>query len=260
MHPDLERMIPLQGVDLELKRLREELAALPRHVAGLAALSAAGQAAVLRLDEQLAAEEKLRRSLESDIADRRAKGARARRQMDAATTAVQITALEHEIGFSLSEVTRLEDLELESMVRTETLTVERGRAAEDAAAAEARLERERMRAAETIERDQVAVVRLEGERTELRAGVSEGSLAMYDRVQKGRGTALAEGVEGKCSACQMMVRPQKWNDLRDRSDHESMITCETCGRLLWWDPARDAPQRKGPAAVEGGTTREAGSR
>jgi hypothetical protein len=42
----------------------------------------------------------------------------------------------------------------------------------------------------------------------------------------------------------MMVRPQRWNDLRDRSNDEAMLTCESCGRLLYWDPARDAPQKK----------------
>ena len=42
----------------------------------------------------------------------------------------------------------------------------------------------------------------------------------------------------------MLVRPQRWNDLRERSNDEAMFTCETCGRLLYWDPARDAPQKK----------------
>jgi hypothetical protein len=46
----------------------------------------------------------------------------------------------------------------------------------------------------------------------------------------------------------MVVRPQRWNDLRDRSNEE-MFTCESCGRLLYWDPARDAPQKK-PAQNE----------
>jgi hypothetical protein len=42
----------------------------------------------------------------------------------------------------------------------------------------------------------------------------------------------------------MLVRPQRWNDLRDRSNDETMLTCESCGRILYWDPARDAPQEK----------------
>jgi hypothetical protein len=39
-----------------------------------------------------------------------------------------------------------------------------------------------------------------------------------------------------------MVRPQRWKDLTG-SDHEDQIfTCETCGRILFWDPRRDNPQ------------------
>ena len=44
-------------------------------------------------------------------------------------------------------------------------------------------------------------------------------------------------------ACQMMLRPQRWNELRNR-DNDEMMTCESCGRLLWYAPARDSPQRK----------------
>jgi hypothetical protein len=42
----------------------------------------------------------------------------------------------------------------------------------------------------------------------------------------------------------MMVRPQRWNDLRNRDNDGEMMTCESCGRLLYYDPARDAPQQK----------------
>jgi hypothetical protein len=42
----------------------------------------------------------------------------------------------------------------------------------------------------------------------------------------------------------MMLRPQRWNDLRDRDNDSTMMTCESCGRLLYYDPARDSPQRK----------------
>jgi uncharacterized protein len=46
----------------------------------------------------------------------------------------------------------------------------------------------------------------------------------------------------------MMVRPQRWNDLRDNSaDAESahtIFSCENCGRMLYYDPARDSPSRK----------------
>lgn len=244
MHPDLEKLIVLQRYDVEAKRLRDEMEALPKLVAGLAAKLKAleGQRAVVV--DLLAKEEALRRRQESDIKDHQAKMARVRKQMDLATTTVQVTAYEHELAFAAAEVSRLEDVELESMERTEEMEGQRARADEAVAAAAKLLERERVRAAETIARGKVEVAEIDGRRGALRPGIGEAALVTYDRVAKGKGTGLAEGVHQKCSACQMLVRPQKWNDLRDRSNDETMMTCESCGRLLYWDPARDAPQKK----------------
>ena len=251
MHPDLEKLIVLQRLDIDLKRLRDEIDALPRHVASLAARSAAAQAALIAAEESLAKEEKLRRSLESDIKDQSARAARARRQMDVVTTTTQATALEHEIAFAQSEVRRLEDTELESMERTEAQELQRTRARSDAEAAEKTLEGERLRAADRIAAHQASVKQLQVERAEIRPTIGEATLGTYDRVAKAKGTGIAEGVDQKCSACQMLVRPQKWNDLRDRSDHETIMTCESCGRLLYWDAARDAPVKKSVQAVHG---------
>jgi predicted nucleic acid-binding Zn-ribbon protein len=164
--------------------------------------------------------------------------------MDVVTTTAQVAALEHEIAFAEGEVSRLEDSELESMERTETLEAQRKDAEETVANLAKRLADERASGAEALARDRVLLAEVEAKRTELRPQIGENSLSMYDRIAKSRGTALAEGVDQKCSACQMMVRPQRWNDLRDRSLEETMLTCESCGRLLYWDPARDAPQKK----------------
>ncbi len=253
MHPDLEKLVVLQGVDLELKRVREQVDAIPRHIAALAARSAAAQAALLGVQESLAKEEKLRRSLESDSKDQNQRAARAKRQMDVVTTTTQATALEHEIAFAESEVRRLEDAELEIMERTEALELGLSRAKMEFEAAEKTLEQERLRAANVVEQGQQQIRDLGLERSAVRPTIGETALATYDRVAKAKGTGIAEGVDQKCSACQMLVRPQKWNDLRDRSNDQTMMTCESCGRLLYWDPARDTPVRKtAPAASSGG--------
>jgi hypothetical protein len=100
-----------------------------------------------------------------------------------------------------------------------------------------------------IAADKVALAAVEAERVAERAEIAktdsgETALSTYDRIAKAKGTAVSEAINQKCSACQMMVRPQKWNDLRDRDHDDEMMTCESCGRLLYYDPARDAPQRK----------------
>ncbi len=244
MHPDLERLIALQRLDLEAKRLREEMVALPKLVAGLEtkAKAVVGQRAVVL--QLLAKEEALRRGQELDVKDRKAKIAKVRKQLDQATTTAQVTAFEHEIAYSQAEIARLEDAEIESMERSEALEQQRCLADAAVGDAEATLARERAQAAETVARDKTALSEVERSRSELRPQVGEAVLATYDRIAKGKGTGLAEGIDQKCSACQMMVRPQRWNDLRDRSNDQAMMSCESCGRLLYWDPARDAPQKK----------------
>jgi uncharacterized protein len=244
MHPDLEKLIALQAHDVEAKRLRDEMAALPKHVAALETKAKATQGQRAVIVDLIAKEEALRRRQESDVRDQQVKIERLRKHMDLATTTVQVTAFEHEIAFAQAEVSRLEDAEIESMERSEGFEAQRLLADEAVTDAIATLEREKARAAETIAQDKTLLAAVEEKRKLERAEIEESALANYDRISKAKGTAVAEALNQKCMACQMMVRPQRWNDLRDRSNDDTMMTCESCGRLLYYDPARDAPQRK----------------
>jgi uncharacterized protein len=253
MHPDLAKLVILQAHDLEAKRLRDQMAALTKEVAALEAKAKAtvGQRAVVL--ELIAKEEALRRREESEIADLRQKLERTKKKLDMTTTTAQLTALEHEAAFAKSEISRIEDAELESMERGEELEAQRALADVAVADAAATLEREKAGAKETIAHDQVALAELEKNRAALRVEIVESStgetsLATYDRIARAKGTAVSEALNQKCSACQMMVRPQRWNDLRDNSAgsaaSETLMTCENCGRMLYYDPARDSPDRK----------------
>ena len=52
------------------------------------------------------------------------------------------------------------------------------------------------------------------QREQLRKGVTDSSLAHYDRVMRQRKSAIAEARESKCQACFVMVRPQTWQELK----------------------------------------------
>jgi predicted nucleic acid-binding Zn-ribbon protein len=244
MHPDLEHLIVLQSHDLEARRLRDEMVALPKLVVGLSTRLEAlkGQRAVVV--DLIAKEEALRRRLESDIKDLQSKIARLAKQMDIATTTVQVTAYEHEISFAKSGISKHEDTELESMERSEALEAQKKLADEAVDDAEKTLARERLRAGETLTLDKLALAAVEEKRSAVRALVGEAALSTYDRISKSKGAAVSEALNQQCTACRMMLRPQRWNDLRNRDNDHEMMTCESCGRLLYYDPARDSPQRK----------------
>jgi uncharacterized protein len=242
MNPDLEHLVILQAQDLELQRLRQEQAEAPRRVAAAEAAFKSAEQTLAKLRQDLAAEEKLRRSQELDADGHRSKITRLRRQMDSATSAAQITALEHEINFSEAAIRKLEDDELSSLEKTESLERAEITAAASAESSRSGLDAERLRAAATVDRTRAGIEAIEAERTALRSQISEGPLATYDRITKSRGSGLSEAIDHKCSACQMMVRPQRWNDLTGREHEDQIFTCETCGRILFWDPRRDTPR------------------
>ncbi len=255
MNAVLEHLIVLQAQDLELRRLRAELAEAPRRVAAAQTARAKAEVALADTNKALTHEQTLRRASELDVATLRAKIARLQNQMATATSAAQITALEHEIAFAQQTIARLEDEELTSMERSEGLEADRAAITATLESTTATLADERARTASLTLSHNASIQGIEAERTQLRSTIldlpeGEALLSGYDRIAKAKGTAVSEALDHKCSACQMVVRPQRWNDLTDRDPHgdhaNRIFSCETCGRMLYHDPRRDAPIRWSP--------------
>ena len=246
MNPDLEHLVVLQAQDLELTRLRAELAEGPRRIAAAEKALELAEASLALVRGKLAAEEKLRRSQELEAAALRTKVERLRRSLDGATSAQQVSSFEHEITFSQAAIRTLEDEELASMERTESAEAEEKSRLTAAERERAALASEREAFATRKTQHQATIVGVDRERTALRAQIEPRYLASYDKLAKTRGTAIAEAIgsatAGKCAACQMGVRPQRWQDLIGREHTDEIFTCESCGRMLFWDPRRDTPR------------------
>jgi predicted nucleic acid-binding Zn-ribbon protein len=172
--------------------------------------------------------------------------------METATSAAQITAFEHEIAHSQQVISTLEDEELASMERTEGFEAARAAATELLATTTATLAAERERTARVTVQNNASILGIEEERKALRGLIAstdpgEAVLSTYDRIAKAKGTGISEAVSQKCSACQMLIRPQRWNDLSNRDPKgefaNTIFHCETCGRILYFDPRQDAPVR-----------------
>ena len=246
MNSDLEHLIVLQSQDLELKHLRQELVDAPVRVAAAQSARNKADKALVAAKAALQKEEVLRRSQQSDVADKQGKIARLKKQMETATSAAQITALEHEISFAEQAISNLEDAELASMERSDGFEADRVASTLLLEKTSAALEKEQARAAELLRDNTIAINGIEGERKTLRELIAatekgEAVLSSYDRISKAKGTGVSEAVDHKCSACQMLVRPQRWNDLTGKDFENTIFTCETCGRMLFWDPRRDSP-------------------
>lgn len=249
MHAYIENLAKLQDIDLRRQELARTAQGLPVELTKAEAALQSAQQKVTQASDALSREETLRTRMDRDVEQFRKKAAHFRAQQDSVKTPAQAQAIEHELGFAEQEIKRLEDEEYTSLERSEAqeLVLAAARAEVEDMAGALDKTRERVdKRREEIAGEQQA---LEAERNAVRQAIEPEWLTRFDRIASSRGTGLARAENQQCMSCRMGLRPQVWNQLREGE----LLTCDSCGRLIYWDPAMapapKSPQPEAPASA-----------
>lgn len=246
MLPDLKLVIRLQEIDNRLAELAREIAGLPKHIAEIEKKLVSHERKLEADRAALAGNQKERKKCEGDIQLQEQKISKLKDQMLQAKTNDQYRAFQSEIDFCGNEIRKAEDRILELMGESEPLD-KNVKAAEAALKSEkAEVDQEKQQARERTAVDEKAAADLKKERAALVSGVVPAVYQQYERVRKARrGIGVAEAADGRCTACQMAMRPQFFQELK-RGD--KVMACESCLRILYYNPPVKIEDLAGEAA------------
>ena len=248
MLPDIEKLLELQVADKEIRRLQDEVAALPKRVAVIEEKLAGTKAHLEKVRAAAKSDDANRKKFEANIKDLQGKISKYRDQSLDVKTNEQYKALLHEIEFSEAEVRLNEDRILEVMVNVDARDKEVKAAEAELRAETAEIEKEKEDARRVTAEDQKKLSEWNAKRDSLRHGVSEDVLRQYERVAKFRGTGLAEVRDQKCTGCQVKLRPQTYNEVRNG---EKVMICESCSRVYYFNPANEVKPEQEVVTVTG---------
>src|SRR5450759_669700 len=248
MLPDIDKLLELQVADKEIRRLRDEVAALPKRVVVIEQKLAGTKVHLEKVRVAAKGDEANRKKFEAAVKDLQAKSSKYRDQSLDVKTNDQYKALLHEIQFAEQEIRGNEDRILEVMVNVEVREREVKAAEAELTAETAEIEKEKEEARKVTAEDQKKLSEWNAKRDALRHEISEDILRHYERVMKFRGSGLAEVRDHKCMGCQVMLRPQIYNEARNG---EKVMACESCQRIYYYNPANEVKPEQEVVTVTG---------
>jgi predicted nucleic acid-binding Zn-ribbon protein len=241
MLPDIENLLKVQDTDKEIRRLQDEVAEFPKRAALIELKLAGTKSQLSKAEAAVKADEAARRKYETNISDLRGKISKYRDQSLDVKTNDQYKALLHEIQFAEKEIAANEDKILELMVNADIRDKEVKAAQARLKAETAEIEQEKEQARQRTAEDEKLLTEARAKRDQLRGGIREDLLRHYERVSKFRGSGISEVRDHKCMACQVMLRPQTYNDVRSGKE---TVVCDSCQRILYFNPKEELAEQK----------------
>jgi predicted nucleic acid-binding Zn-ribbon protein len=229
---ELEKLIELQKTDTDIRRLKQSLDSTDRRRADLEQEFEKHAFSIREIQERRDRLHRERADLEKHIAENKTYLERADRNLKHAQNQKEYETAMRETDALQKQITAFENQVIEKMTALEDVEKELTERAEEINSLDSKREAAIREFDSQVESERAELQRDEKRRKEVFDTLPERLAAVYNRLaQRSRdGIAVAEVVNGSCSACYMALRPQMLVEVKRG---EQIVTCESCTRILY---------------------------
>lgn len=244
MNSELEKLIELQKTDTNIRRLKKAIESAEERRAGIEQEFERHASSIREIQNRRDAARAQRADLEKQIAENQNYLERANRNLKTAQDHKQYETAMRETDALQKQITALENKVLEQMTEIEEVEKILAERADEISSLEGNQAQALKDFDAEVAKNQEEIENETKKRHELFITLPPQMASVYNRLaQRSRdGIAVAEVVNGACSACNMSLRKQVQQQLRTSN---SIMTCESCTRILYVNQdAKAANQEK----------------
>jgi uncharacterized protein len=237
---ELQQLVALQTLDTRIRTLEKDLEAIPERRAEIEREFDQRAFEIRALENRREEAKHTRARLENDVVEQKGRVERAERNLMSSKKQDEYTAAIREADAARKLISALETQileQMETLEQTEAALTER--ADEIASLNSDREARLKAFDAETdTQSEELKTAR--ASRDQLFSTLPKSLSGLYGRIiaRIRDGVAVAEARNSSCTACFMALRPQMMAEVRRGGE---VITCDNCGRILYYAPTEAAP-------------------
>jgi predicted nucleic acid-binding Zn-ribbon protein len=229
---DLERLVELQRLDSEIAEVEAAAAAIPGVIRRIEEQLMKAKAALDAVTAETDRMTKLRRQQERELEEVTDQLKKRQSRLFEIKTNQEYSAVLKEIEGLKHKVSVLEEAILVLLDQIEVELKARAEEEQRVRSSEAEALRDTQRKEAELRQLRGRLSELQGARKSRSKNVESSLLQQYLRLLKSRaGLAVAPARDGSCEGCHVALTPQLYNEVRR---NEEILTCERCGRILYW--------------------------
>jgi len=237
MNPQLKSLIELQAIDSQIGELERGKAAIPKQIESGKAGVKEKQNQLTEAESSLAQLQKERKDLEIDVMEENDHAAKTKTKLSSVKTNKEYSAILVEVDAVKEKILTLEDRELELMEILERKERELLPLKANCKEEEEKFNEYKLKKEAESERTEKELEVIRPRRSQAADNLDVKLLEHYTKVFNARGGVVVVPIHGNiCQGCLQPILPHQVLDVKSG---ETIIYCEQCSRILYWEEIND---------------------